>query len=91
MGITVLSQLEEEHYGYSLIKELEKEGYALSQDTLYPLLRRWEDQGVVVSEWKMEESRPRRYYKLSPGGVDLLEELKQEWETISTTVGRLIK
>jgi len=91
MGLAVLSRLQEEHYGYSLIKELEQEGYLLSQDTLYPLLRRWEEQGVVESQWKMEESRPRRYYRLSDGGLELYEKLKSEWGVLNTTLGRLLK
>lgn len=90
MGLAVMSRLTEEHYGYSLIKELESVGYPLSQDTLYPLLRRWEEQGVVDSEWKMEESRPRRYYRLSHRGVELYQKLKEEWEQMSTTLRRLM-
>jgi DNA-binding PadR family transcriptional regulator len=91
MGLAVLSRLQEEHYGYSLIKELEQQGYILSQDTLYPLLRRWEEQGVVTSEWKMEEARPRRYYRLSDGGLELYDKLKTEWGNLNTTLGRLLK
>lgn len=91
LSLAVMSRLGEEHYGYSLIRELETEGFSLSQDTLYPLLRRWEDQGIVESEWKMEESRPRRYYKLSSKGLELYEILKEEWIGLDSTIRSLIK
>ena len=91
MGLAILSRLREARYGYALIKELEGQGYPLSQDTLYPLLRRWEQQGVVESEWKMEGSRPRRYYRLSQGGDALYEELKVEWNRMNETLGRLVQ
>lgn len=91
LALAVMSRLREEHYGYSLIRELEEQGYSLSQDTLYPLLRRWEEQEIVESEWKMEEARPRRYYRLSSKGLALYELIKAEWLKTDETVRRLIK
>ncbi len=80
--LAVLSQLDEAQYGYSLLKLLSDQGLALDQGTLYPLLRRLESQGLLKSDWKIEESRPRRYYIISPEGQEMLPRLKEEWNRI---------
>ena len=77
--LAVLSQLDEEQYGYSLLKRLSELGLELDQGTLYPLLRRLETRGLLISDWKIEGSRPRRYYALSPAGYELFPRLKEEW------------
>jgi len=80
--LAVLSQLDEEQYGYSLLKRLSEQGLELDQGTLYPLLRRLEAQGLLQSNWNVEGSRPRRYYVISPEGQELLPRLKEEWNNI---------
>jgi DNA-binding PadR family transcriptional regulator len=77
--LVVMSQLETEEYGYSLLKKLEEKGYEITQDTLYPLMRRLESQGYLSSDWKVDEPRPRRYYQLSELGEAVLEALRKEW------------
>lgn len=77
--LAVLSQLDEEQYGYSLLKRLSDQGLELDQGTLYPLLRRLESQGLLKSNWNVEGSRPRRYYVISPDGHELLPQLIKEW------------
>ena len=78
--LAVLSQLDEEQYGYSLLKRLSDQGLELDQGTLYPLLRRLESQGLLQSNWNVEGSRPRRYYVISSEGQELLPKLKAEWK-----------
>jgi PadR family transcriptional regulator PadR len=80
--LAVLSQLDEEQYGYSLISGLKEVGLEIDQGTLYPLLRRLESQGLLQSNWRIESDRPRRYYMLSKEGRDLLPRLKEEWTGI---------
>ena len=77
--LTVLSQLDEEQYGYSLIKRLEEKGFEIDQGTLYPLLRRLEERGLLDSEWRVEGKRPRRYYIINSEGKKTLTVLKEEW------------
>ena len=77
--LAVLSQLDEEQYGYSLLKRLSDQGLELDQGTLYPLLRRLESQGLLKSNWNVEGSRPRRYYVISPEGQELRPQLIKEW------------
>jgi len=89
--LAVLSQLNEEHYGYSLLKSLSELGLEIDQGTLYPLLRRLESQGLLTSTWKVEESRPRRYYVTSAEGRKILPHLKQEWTNIVALMDTMLE
>lgn len=88
--LAVMSQLHSEQYGYSLISSLNEKGFEVGQDTLYPLLRRLEQQGLLESEWHVEEPRPRRYYKLNETGKEMVERLKEEWNAQETIIRRLL-
>ena len=88
--LTVLSQLEEKQYGYSLKQLLAERGLDIDQGTLYPLLRRLEGQGLLDSEWSLETSRPRRYYVINEAGRETLHTLKLEWHTLTGVLERLL-
>jgi len=89
--LAALSQLEEEQYGYSLINDLNEQGFEVGQDTLYPLLRRLEKQELLDSEWRVEDPRPRRYYVLNETGRELLKELKAAWRDQVEIVKEIIQ
>ena len=89
--IQVLSQLKKTQYGYSLLQSLEERKINIEAGTLYPLLRRLESQGVLMSEWDTSESRPRKYYMLSDDGLELYELLKKEWIKINREMNELFK
>jgi PadR family transcriptional regulator PadR len=89
--LAVLSQLEQEQYGYSLIKRLSDLGLEIDQGTLYPLLRRLEAQGFLQSSWRLEEARPRRYYSTSAEGKLILPRLKNEWNHMVTVLNRVLE
>jgi DNA-binding PadR family transcriptional regulator len=88
--LAALSQLKEEKYGYSLISSLAEKGLDIEQGTLYPLLRRLEDQGLLQSEWNVEGSRPRRYYQISPQGKEILNDLAAEWRNLADVMEKLL-
>ena len=88
--LATLSQLREPKYGYALIDELSRQGLDIEQGTLYPLLRRLEDQGLLESEWNVDGSRPRRYYRISPTGDEVLTRLITEWEQLTGVIERLV-
>jgi len=88
--LAVLSQLSEEQYGYSLLKNLSDLGLEVDQGTLYPLLRRLEAQGLLESVWKLEEARPRRYYVISTTGKKSLPKLKDEWNSIVAVMKKML-
>ena len=88
--IAVLAALRSEQYGYTLRKALTDAGLAIDEGTLYPLLRRLESQGLLVSEWREEEKRNKRFYRLSDDGVALFAQLTTEWREINAALERLI-
>lgn len=88
--LAVLSQLDREQYGYSLISSLNDKGLEIGQDTLYPLLRRLEAQGLLDSQWRVEDPRPRRYYILNDAGREMLALLGAEWRRQEEVMRRLL-
>lgn len=89
--ISVLSQLKEPQYGYSLVQRLDEKGLAVDPGTLYPLLRRLEKQGLLSSNWEVDAARPRRYYILSATGYSVLARLSEEWENLVKRMQALLK
>lgn len=89
--VAVLSQLREVQYGYSLRQALARRGMPIEEGTLYPLLRRLEKQGVLASEWRIEDGPPRRYYRLNDAGEALLAELTASWHALVGTMAGLLK
>ena len=88
--LAALSQLGGWQYGYSLRQSLAARGMEIEEGTLYPLLRRLEAQGLLASEWRIEDGPPRRYYKLSPQGRALYGRLVENWNGLVEVVGGLI-
>jgi PadR family transcriptional regulator PadR len=88
--IAVLAQLRAEHYGYALRKALADRGVEIEESTLYPLLRRLESQGLLVSEWREEDKRNKRFYRLSTGGAQILKQLLEEWQNMNSSLNRII-
>lgn len=81
--LAVLSQMDTSRYGYSLIQRLAEQGMDIDEGTLYPLLRRLEEQGLLESTWEVGEARPRKYYHISAAGREVLATLSTEWfETV---------
>src|SRR5277367_2840565 len=89
--VAVLAQLRDEHYGYTLRKALANEGLAIEESTLYPLLRRLETQGLLTSEWREEDKRNKRFYRLSPEGEAILAQLLVEWNGINDSLHKILK
>jgi PadR family transcriptional regulator PadR len=88
--VAVLAQLRAEHYGYTLRKALADQGLAIEESTLYPLLRRLETQKLLTSEWREEDKRNKRFYKLSPQGESTLAQLLAEWNTINASLHTIL-
>ncbi|MFN7533628.1 MAG: PadR family transcriptional regulator [Brevundimonas sp.] len=89
LSLAVLARLRVERYGYSLRTALAGDGVEMEESTLYPLLRRLEGQGLLTSEWREEEKRRKRFYRLSPAGEVMLARLLAEWRGISASLDRI--
>ena len=86
----MLVQLRQEHYGYTLRKDLADHGLVIDESTLYPLLRRLETQGLLVSEWREEDKRNKRFYRLSADGEQTLTQLLEEWQAINSSISSML-
>jgi PadR family transcriptional regulator PadR len=90
LTLAVLAQLREERYGYTLRKALADDGLVIDESTLYPLLRRLEAQGLLASQWREEEKRNKRFYRLTPDGEQIFAQLFEEWQAINAAINASI-
>ena len=78
-NLVVLNQCQQPAYGYQLVKELADSGIPLEANTVYPLLRRLEDQGLLRSDWDTSTDKPRKYYQITELGCQLLAQITSYW------------
>jgi len=88
--LSVLLNAQESCYGYSLVTKLQERGVIIEQNTLYPLLRRLEKQKLLESSWDTSETRPRKYYRISENGKEILQILKEEWIRTNKVINDMI-
>ena len=91
LTLAVLSQLQKPEYGYSLVQSLEDKKVQIDPSTLYPLLRRLEKQGLLVSKWELNGNRQRKYYQLSEDGKKEYKKLKNSWTETSEQMIQLLR
>jgi PadR family transcriptional regulator PadR len=89
--VAVLAALRAEQYGYTLRKTLADHGLAIEESTLYPLLRRLEAQGLLASQWREEERRKKRFYRITEEGGQVLQRLLAEWKSIDTSLQTVLR
>lgn len=77
-------------YGYQLLEQLQAAGIDVDGNTLYPLLRRLEKQGLLDSQWHTGEARPRKYYTTSATGREAAELLVEDWRELDAALIGLI-
>ncbi len=87
--VASLTVLRTPGYGYSLLETLSQSGFEVEANTLYPLLRRLEAQGLLVSEWNTDEARPRKFYRTTPQGDEVADALRGEWARLDRAIGDL--
>ena len=89
--LSVLSQLAQPRYGYSLVQGLESKRVSIDPNMLYPLLRRLEKQGLLYSEWETGGPKPRKYYRRTLLGDGIYAELKRQWRLMAAGMEELLK
>lgn len=94
-SILVLSLLQKnEMYGYEMIKEMQLKSsgvFEFKEGTLYPILHNLEEDNLVESFWKEgENSRKRKYYRITKNGRSALKEKEEEWTLFTSTVNKII-
>jgi len=94
LGPCVLALLEQRpRFGLELVRDLAGAGGLLTSDgTVYPLLNRLRDAGLVTSEWQVVEGeRPRRYYSITQAGTASLAAFRGEWAQFAATVSQVLQ
>lgn len=82
LDVCVLSAIREgESYGYKIIKDL-KPCIALSESTLYTILKRLETASMLTVRSAEHDGRLRKYYRITEGGLKRLDEFKEEWREV---------
>ena len=87
--LACLIVLREPEYGYALLETLERLGFPVDANTLYPLLRRLEKQGLLTSDWNTDQARPRKFYATSAEGRQLSEILAADWSSLQESIRKL--
>lgn len=87
--VAALAMLRTPGYGYALLETLARAGFGVDANTLYPLLRRLEKQGLLTAEWNTDEARPRKFYRTSDDGLDLLATLRADWHALDAAISDL--
>jgi PadR family transcriptional regulator PadR len=94
--LLILSLIEQQpRHGYDICKLIEarsKGTLRFHVTTLYPLLYRLEERGVVTGKWiEKPDQRRRRYYSLTPQGRKILASQRQSWHTFVSAIGRVME
>lgn len=89
--LCVLCKLRKPMYGYSLVSELAEDGIPVEGNTLYPLLRRLESQGLLESRWDTGEAKPRKYYVVTDEGQHVREVLEKNWREMNMSMNKIIE
>jgi DNA-binding PadR family transcriptional regulator len=87
--VACLATLRHPSYGYALLETLADAGLSVDANTLYPLLRRLEKQGLLNAEWNTDEARPRKFYRTSDDGLAVLDALLDDWGALRDSIVKL--
>ena len=87
--LACLVMLHTPDYGYALLERLNELGFQVDANTLYPLLRRLEAQGVLASDWNTDQARPRKFYRTSSAGEELAAVMIADWGDLHRSITNL--
>ena len=91
MQLAILYLLEIERYGYDIMRNLKEEGFVAEEGTLYPILRRLEDDKLLSSRWETTGPRPRKYFVITAYGKEVREKLLVSLKSFSAAIERIEK
>ena len=81
----------EDAYASDLIEKLKEAKLIVVEGTLYPLLTRLKNEGLLSYRWEEStQGPPRKYYKITESGQKALDEMAQDWREMVEAVERLL-
>lgn len=87
--LACLLALRAPEYGYALLKRLGAAGIPADANTIYPLLRRLEERGLLASEWNTDDTHPRKFYRTSVTGTRLAAQLMNDMTDLTASLHAL--
>ena len=79
-----------EAYASDILETLKNAELLVVEGTLYPLLTRMKNEGLLSYRWQESTGGPpRKYYTLTPEGEQLLAQLNQEWQSICQAINHI--
>lgn len=91
LDVCVLATIKnEDSYGYQIIKDM-KPYVEISESTLYPILRRLETSELLTVRTAEHNGRLRKYYHITPAGLERIEAFKEEWKEIMSIYQYIMK
>ena len=86
--LSILSR--EDSYAPKIIAELKEAEMIVVEGTLYPILTRLKNQGILTYRWEESpQGPPRKYYSLTPDGKEALQQLDESWDTLVGQIGNI--
>ncbi|MCI5682066.1 MAG: PadR family transcriptional regulator [Paludibacteraceae bacterium] len=87
--LTIISR--REAYASDILEVLKAADLIVVEGTLYPLLTRMKNNGLLAYRWQEStDGPPRKYYQLTDEGRILLEDLKREWDAICLSINTIV-
>jgi PadR family transcriptional regulator PadR len=81
-----------EAYASDIIMQMKEAHLIVVEGTLYPLLTRLKNEGLLDYRWEESKSGPpRKYYRITEVGQQTLDELSQSWEELTESVKKITK
>lgn len=95
-SLAILSVLEDEsNYGYEIVNALKRKGadfLAFEEGTVYPLLKRLEQRGLLKAEWNYDDpAKPRKYYATTSEGKEALYLMKEKWSELGQEMQHILE
>ena len=79
-------------YANDILAELKRADLIVVEGTIYPLLSRLKNAGLLSYKWEESKSGPpRKYYYLTDDGTGTMEELSKTWQQLNKTINNLLK
>lgn len=93
LELCILSILSEgEHYPTEIIEQMKNSKLLVVEGTLYPLLTRLKNDGLLSYRWEESTSGPpRKYFVLTEAGKTFLKELTESWKELTEAVNHIIQ
>lgn len=87
-GMVLALLAQKDYYGYELTQDIQA-AIAISESTMYPVLRRLQKDGFLTTYDQSYQGRNRRYYQITVEGIDHLHAVEKMWESYKLSLDQI--